>query len=122
GSGDVLGGLHRLLRVAENVGGEPARDRRLLDHLAIVAAMQPVEHVADDARLLDQLPQILAGAMLARIQPKHRLFEAAGDEIVLERPLVLEILLRLAARDLVERRLGDESMPPTAPAPPFTLD
>src|SRR5262249_19237571 len=107
---DVFGRLHRLLRVAENVGGEHARDRRLLDHLAIVAAMQPVEHVADRARRTDQLSQTPPGAMLARKQPKHRLFEAVGDEMVLERPLVLEILLRLAARDLVQWRLGDEEM------------
>src|SRR5262249_57284484 len=56
------------------------------------------------------LPHSLAGRVLARMQPKLRLFEAAGDEIVLERPLVLEILLRLAARDLVERRLSDEEV------------
>src|SRR5262249_8199481 len=60
---------------------------------------------------LPRLAQILPGEMPAGSQPKDRLFEAGGDEIVLERPLVLEILLRLAARDLVERRLGDEEMP-----------
>src|SRR5207245_11569350 len=97
---DVFRGLHRLLPVAENVGSEHARDRRLLDHLAIVTAVQPVEYVADYARLLDQLSQILAGAMLARMQPKHRLLEAAGDEIVRERPLAMEILTRLDATGL----------------------
>src|SRR5262249_59728489 len=91
-------------------GREHARDGRLLDHLAIVAAMQSIEHVADHASLLDELPQISAGALFARIEPQHRLFEAAGDEIILERPLVLEILLRFAARHLVERRLRGEEM------------
>src|SRR5262245_52645422 len=64
-SRDAFGGLHRLLWLAYNLGRYSYPDRRLLDHLTIVAAMQPIEHVADRARLLDQLSQILTGAMLA---------------------------------------------------------
>ena len=41
---------------------------------------------------------------------QHRLLESALDQVVLERALVLQVLLRLAARDLVERRLRDEEM------------
>ena len=81
------------------VGVEHAGDRRLLDHLAVVAAVQAVEHVADRARLLDQRR---AGRAPARSSPEcereHRVLEAGVDQIVLERALVLEILLGLAAR------------------------
>ena len=38
---------------------------------------------------------------------EHRVLEPGRQQIVLERPLVLEILLGLAALDLIERRLGD---------------
>src|SRR2546429_557353 len=50
--GDIFCSLRGVRRVAENVGSEHARDRRLLDHLAVVPAMQPIEHVADCPRLL----------------------------------------------------------------------
>ena len=89
-----------LLRIAENVGVEHADDRRLLDDLAVVAAVQAAQHVADDARLLDQLAQVGAGALLAGRQPQHRVLEAGVDQVVLQRALVLEILLGLAARRL----------------------
>src|SRR5262249_56060449 len=95
---------------------------RWLDHLAIVAARQPMEHVGDPASLLDELPQVSAGALFARIEPQHRLFEAAGDEIILERPLVLEILLRFSARHLVERRLCDEEMTAVDDVPHLTVE
>ncbi len=51
-----------------------------------------------------------SGALLARTEPQHRLLEAGADEKVLVCALVLEILLGLAARDFVERRLRDEEM------------
>ena len=73
-------------------------DRRLLDDLAVIAAVQPVQDVADRARVLDQLAQIGAGALLAGGKAQHRVLEAARDQIILERALVLEILLGLAAR------------------------
>src|SRR5258707_7221822 len=41
---------------------------------------------------------------------QYGFFKAAGDEVVLKRALVLEILLGPAARHLVERRLRDEEM------------
>ena len=72
--------------------------------------MQPGEHVADGARFLDQRAQVGAGALLAGGEPQHRVFEAGADQVVLERALVLEILLGLAARHLVERRLRDVEM------------
>ena len=89
---------------------EHAGDRRLLDHRAGIAGVQAVEQLADRARLLDELAQIGAGALLAGRKPQHRVLEAGGDQIVLERALVLQIVLGLAARHLVERRLGDVEM------------
>ena len=70
----------------------------------------PDEHVADDARLLDQIVQVDAGALLAGGEPEHRILQAGGDQVILERALVLEILLGLAAGDFVERRLRDVEM------------
>ena len=72
--------------------------------------MQPVEDVADGAGFLDQPAQILAGAVLPGIELEHGILDAGADQEVLERALVLEVLLGLAARDLVERRLRDEEM------------
>ncbi len=92
------------------LGVQHARDRGLLDHLAIVAAVQAVEDAADGARLLDQGAQVVAGALLAAGEPEHAILEPGIDQIVLERALVLEVLLGLAARHLVERRLRDEEM------------
>src|SRR5262245_60623583 len=63
---DVFRRLRGRLRVAKDRGRQHAGYRRLLDDLAIVAAVQPVQHIADDARLLDELLQVRAGAMLAR--------------------------------------------------------
>ena len=67
----------------------------------------PDEHVADDARLLDQIVQIDAGALLAGGELEHRVLQAGGDQVILQRALVLEVLLGLAAGDFVERRLRD---------------
>ncbi len=64
-SRNVFRGVDGLARVAKNVRVEHPRNRRLLDHLSIVAAVQAVEHIAYGAGLLDQIVQIDAGAMLA---------------------------------------------------------
>ena len=72
--------------------------------------MQAVEDLADLPRLVDDGAKIGAGELLAGGERQHRLLEAALDQIILERPLVLQVLLGLAALDLVERRLGDEEV------------
>src|SRR5437764_769499 len=59
---------------------EHARNRGLLDDLAIVAAVQAGEHVADGARLHDDAAQVLARAFLAGIDAQHRLLEAGIDQ------------------------------------------
>ena len=84
-----------------------AGNRRLLDHLAIVAAVKIMQRAADDARILDQAQQVAPGALFARGRPEDAIVEPGRDQIVFQRALVFQILLRLAARNLIERRLGD---------------
>ncbi len=72
--------------------------------------MEPLQGGADHAGVLDQPGQIGAGALVAGRRTEHRVLEPAGDEVVLERALVLEILLGFPARDFVERRLRDVEM------------
>ena len=84
-----------------------AGNRRLLDHLAVIAAVQVVQDAADDARVFHQRQQVLAGAFRAGRRPEDAFVEAGGDQVILQRALVLQVLLGLAAVDLVERRLGD---------------
>src|SRR5207244_4766822 len=62
---DVFRRVGRLAGVAENARRQHAGDRRLLDHLAAIAAVQAREHVANDAGLGDDPAQIRARAFLA---------------------------------------------------------
>ena len=96
-AGDVLRGGRGLLRIAEDFRRQHPGDCRLLDDMAAVAAVQAVQDVADRARLLDEGEEIVAGALFAAGEPKHRVLEPGRDEKVLQRALVLEILLGLAA-------------------------
>ena len=73
--------------------------------------MQARKQAAHGARLLDQGAQVRARAHFAVRELKRRALEPGLDQIVLERPLVLEILLRLAALHLEEGRLRNEEMP-----------
>src|SRR5262249_43958603 len=100
---DVGSGCSRVLWIAENPGIEHAENGRLFDDLPVVTAVQSGEHVANDAAVLDQRPQIHSRAVLARIEPQHRVFEPGLDEVVFERAFVLEILLGFPPRHLVER-------------------
>src|SRR5215510_8434762 len=107
---DILRGLVRLRPIVEDPRRQHASDRGLLDHLTIVAAMQAQEQDPDRARLLDQAEQVGTTAVLAGGEPQHSVLEAGLNQVILECALVLEILLGLAARHLVERRLRDEQM------------
>src|SRR3546814_17068392 len=62
---------------------------------------------AEEAGMVEQRMQFLAGALAAVMQIQHRAIHAFADQELLERRLVLQIALGLAALDLVERRLGD---------------
>ena len=108
--GDVLRSGRGFLLVGEDVRMKHAGDRRLLDHLAIVAAVQSEQDAANEARLFDQGSQVVAGALLAVREAQHGIVEPGVDEKVFQRALVLEVLLGLAARDLVERRLRDKEV------------
>src|SRR5712691_1509818 len=83
----------RFFGVAENARVEHPEDGGLLDHLPVVAAVQPGEDIADHPRLFDESSQVFTGPFAPARRTQYGFFKAAGDEVVLERPLVLEILL-----------------------------
>src|SRR6185437_5092046 len=86
---------------------EYAEDRGLLDDLTAVATVQPGGEIPNSTGFLDKRLQIATGAFFAGSKPQHGLLDPGGDQIVLQRALVLEILLGLAAVDLIERKLRD---------------
>jgi hypothetical protein len=94
-------------RIAGDARRQHAGDGGLLDDLAIVAAVQAVQQVANDARFLDHPLQVRSGAFGAVRSLDHHFIETGADQVILERALVLQILLGLAAVHLVERRLRD---------------
>ena len=59
--------------------------------------------------MVDQRPQVLAGALLSAAFEQEAV-ETGVDEVFVEGGVVLEIDFRPAASDLVERRLGDEEV------------
>jgi len=81
------------LLVFDDARTQNAGDGGLLDHLAAIAVMQTQKEVADDARVGDQLAQVVARALAAGMEPEHRFLEPDPDQVILERPVVLEILL-----------------------------
>ena len=97
GGGDIAGDL----------GVEHAGDRGLLDHLAVIAAVQIVQRAADDPGILHQRLQVAALAVLAGRHLEDAVVEAGCDQVIFQRALVFQVLLGLAARHLVERRLRD---------------
>src|SRR5579872_2241977 len=104
---DIFCSGDRLRKIAKNLMAQHAGDRRLLDHLAVITAVQVIERGANGAGVLDQGLQVATRTLFTRCQPEDAILKTGAYQIILERPLVLEILLRLAARDLVERRLGN---------------
>ena len=79
----VLVGLAHLffqrvqLRIAEDLLGQDAGNRRLFDHLAIVTAMQPMKDIADRARLFDQ-----SLLLVDKIRAGHNVVDADGKSLV----------------------------------------
>ena len=55
----------RFLRIAVDRLAQHAGDGGLLDHLAIIAAVQAAQDAANDAGVFDQRPQVAAGAIAA---------------------------------------------------------
>ena len=60
--------------------------------------------------MFHQRRQIGAAARAGR-RGEHQIAGASFDKIILQRRIVLQIDFRTAARDLVERRLGDKQVP-----------
>src|SRR5262249_7925953 len=108
--GNVLRRRCCVFGVGGHTGMQDAGDRGLLDYLAIVAAVQSLQDIADGARLLDQVAEVAARALTAGGEAQSHRLDAGPDERTPESASVLEVLLGLAARDLVERRLRNEEM------------
>ena len=106
--GDALGDLGGLRRIGHGIGIERADDGGLLEDGARVAG---VEGRRSGARCRAPAARYRADRRrCATCHPaslKRRIVDAAFDEVVLERALVLEVLLGRTALDLIERRLGD---------------
>ena len=75
-SGDVVGGGIGVVGIAGDILAQHAGDRRLLDHLAVIAAVQIVQDAADDPGVLDQRQQVAAGALVARGRLEDTFVEA----------------------------------------------
>src|SRR6185312_7330095 len=105
--GDERRGRLGLFGAAVNGRVEDAENGGLLDHLAVITAVQSVQDIANVPGFLDQRLQVAAGPLFAGGQFEHGLLDAGGNQIVFQRAFVLEVLLGLAAIDFVERRLRD---------------
>jgi hypothetical protein len=93
-----LGCRPGLFRIVIDILAKHTGDRRLLDHLAIIAAVQIVQDATDDPGVLDA-----TAVAAARSSPEPgvgyiRQGRLRSDN--LQRALVLQILLGLAARHL----------------------
>ena len=97
-------------RSARTSGLSAPGDRRLFDHAAVVARVQPVDELAHRQRIVDGAAQILSRPHLAGAQRERGLFQPGADQELLEGAFVLDVLRALAARHFVERRLGDVEM------------
>src|SRR3984957_14424114 len=91
-------------------GPERTGERSLFHEGAIVARVQAIELPTQSARLLDERAKVGTCAGFPIGERQRRAVEPRLDQIILEPPLVLEILLRLAAFDLEQRRLRNEEM------------
>src|SRR3954454_5603099 len=74
-AGDIVGGGVCGDDVAGYLRREHPGNGGLLDHLAIIAAVQAAQHVADYARVLDQGVQVATRALLAGGELEHAIVE-----------------------------------------------
>src|SRR5690606_21745978 len=105
--GETLRDFTEARRIDQRIGIESPNDGGLFDDRAAVAGIEALDLVDDVARLSNDIEQIIADMDAATLSGEARLVDAGVDEVILERPLILEILLGRAALDLIERRLGD---------------
>ncbi len=94
--GNALGQRRTAFGIVDRLGIERADNRRLLDHRAVIARVEPLDGMHEIARLLGDRQQIAAGMGEALAGRQNGIFGAGGQQIVLQRPLVLEILLGTA--------------------------
>ena len=111
--GGAVRGLDRAVRVGVEPGRQRAGDRRLLDDIGIAdLAGQRLQPAALHPRLLQQVAQIVAGALAAVMLGEDRIAQRRIEAIGLERRVVLQIdRLGVAALQPVERRLRDVEKP-----------
>jgi hypothetical protein len=69
-----------------------------------------IKDALEVARALHHAVQVGARDLFAARQAQNRTFDALVDQVILQRHLVLEINLGLAATDFVKRRLRDVEM------------
>ncbi len=74
--------------------------------------MKALEDAAETPRLVDQRPQLRAGELGPRREPQNGALDALLDQVILERPLVLQVDRPAPALGLIERRLRDVEVPP----------
>ncbi len=105
--GDHLGQLEGGLMVVDQAGGEALGDGHLLQYLDRHLVGGRAQHRFDLAGLLGQRAQFAAADLAAVAQLQDGVGQAAIGQIFVQRAVILEIDLRLAAFRPVERRLGD---------------
>ena len=88
-------------------GIKGTRKRGLLKNPARVIGREGIKDAAELARAFDDAAQVGAGDFLARTKAQDGAFDAHVDQVILKPGLILDIDLRLTARDFVERGLGD---------------
>ena len=101
---DRLGLLRFLERRVER-----AEQRQRLDQRRVIFARGVAHQGAHPPGVLDQRAQFVARTLLRAFE--HEPLEPGADQIFVERGIVLEVGFAAPARDLVERRLGDEEVP-----------
>ena len=82
-------------------------ERRLFQDVARIVRREGFQHAAELARAFDHAGQVGARNLFARAKAQDRALDAHLDQVILQRRLILEVDLGLAARDFVERRLRD---------------
>ena len=112
GGAKPVGDLGDSLALAVLVEVRPERivGRERFDDGGIIFARGIAHQRAHSPRMVDQYLQVLTAALAFR-RIEDETFEPCLLEIIVKRGIVLEIDLRAAAADLVERRLGNEEVP-----------
>ncbi len=79
-------------------------------HATVIARVKTRQKLTHSASIFHHRTQVRPGANFAACHFQLGFFKTCLDEEVFEGGLVLDVLRGLAARDLIERRLGDIDM------------